>query len=82
MGLSSIFPFNLYHISILNHFLLGRISKCFRNFTNAAIIFFDAKMKISPKWKIGDTQEQTVYMTTNCIINNKISSAQQAITAS
>lgn len=39
-------------------------------------------MKFSLKWKMGVTQEQTVYNTINYILNNKLSSAQQAITAS
>lgn len=48
----------------------------------AVTILFDAKMKISLKWKMGVIQEQTVYNTINYILNNKISSAQQAIIAS
>ena len=82
MALSSICAFNLYHISILNHFSTGKITKCFRNFTNAVIILFDAKMKISLKWKMGVIQEQTASITINYILHNKISSAQQATTVS
>lgn len=82
MGLNPFCPFNLYHIPILNHFSTERISKCFRNFRNAMIILFDAEMKISLRWKMGVTREQTVYIPINYILNNKTSSAQQAITAS
>lgn len=46
------------------------------------IILFDAEMKISLRWKMGVTREQTVYIPINYILNNKTSSAQQAITAS
>lgn len=46
MGLNSICPLNLCHISIFNYFSMEKISKCFRNIMNVVIMLFDAEMKI------------------------------------